>query len=129
MNAGVAKVAHVHFLAEFAFREKVFAPNAKEMLFAVWVEYFNFPFFFVSFFCGCLGAIVADLLVAPNFDYEQIKGLRLEATQKLNEIKPLSVAQASRISGVNPADIAVLIVYMKANKKENQPMVDFFVYN
>ena len=66
LNAGVAKVAHVHFLAEFAFREKVFAPNAKEMLFAVWVEDFNFPFFFVSFFCGCLGAIVADLLVAVN---------------------------------------------------------------
>ena len=66
LNAGVAKVAHIHFLAEFAFREKVFAPNAKEMLFAVWVEDFNFPFFFVSFFCGCLGAIVADLLVAVN---------------------------------------------------------------
>ena len=52
-----------------------------------------------------------------TFDYSQIKGLRLEAIQKLNEIKPLSVAQTSRISGVNPADIAVLIVYMKANKK------------
>ena len=58
-----------------------------------------------------------NMQLDATFDYSQIKGLRLEAIQKLNEIKPLSVAQASRISGVNPADIAVLIVYMKANKK------------
>ena len=52
-----------------------------------------------------------------NFDYNKIKGLRIEAIQKLNDIKPLSLAQASRISGVNPADIAVLMVYLKTNKK------------
>ena len=51
----------------------------------------------------------------PDFDYSVIKGLRLEAIDKLNEIKPLSLAQASRISGVNPADIAVLMVYLKQN--------------
>ena len=62
MNASVAKVTHAHLLAEFAFWEKVFAPNAKEMLFKVLVEDFNFPFFLNGFLGGCLGAIVADLL-------------------------------------------------------------------
>ena len=42
-----------------------------------------------------------------------IEGLRIEARQKLNKIKPLNLGQASRISGVSPADIAVLIVYLK----------------
>ena len=66
LNASVAKVAHAHLLAEFAFREKVFAPNAKEMLFKVFVEDFNFPFFLAGFLGGCLGAIVANLFVAVN---------------------------------------------------------------
>lgn len=57
-----------------------------------------------------------NMLIPNNFDYTKVKGLRLEATQKLNEIKPLNIAQASRISGVNPADIAVLMVFLKANK-------------
>ncbi len=52
-----------------------------------------------------------------DFDYNNIKGLRIEAIQKLNEIKPLNLAQASRISGVNPADIAVIMIYLKTNKK------------
>jgi tRNA uridine 5-carboxymethylaminomethyl modification enzyme len=52
----------------------------------------------------------------PNFDYSQIQGLRREAIQKLNLYKPLSIGQASRISGVSPADIAVLTVYLKQNK-------------
>ncbi len=47
-----------------------------------------------------------------NINYEEISGLRLEARQKLNKIRPLSIGQASRISGVSPADIAVLIVYL-----------------
>lgn len=47
-----------------------------------------------------------------NIDYEQIKGLSLEARQKLNKQKPLSVGQASRISGVSPADISVLLIYL-----------------
>ena len=47
-----------------------------------------------------------------EIDYEQISGLRLEARQKLNKIKPQSIGQASRISGVSPADIAVLMVYL-----------------
>ena len=52
-----------------------------------------------------------------NIDYNQIKGLRLEARQKLNEIKPLNIAQASRISGVSPADISVLTIYLKTIQK------------
>ncbi len=55
-----------------------------------------------------------------DIDYTQINGLRLEARQKLNDIRPISVGQASRITGVSPADIAVLVVYMEQygrNKK------------
>ena len=52
----------------------------------------------------------------PNTDYSEIKGLRLEAIEKLNKIKPLSVGQASRISGVNPADINVLLIYLSQQK-------------
>ena len=52
-----------------------------------------------------------------NLDYNQIKGLRLEARQKLNDIKPLTLAQASRISGVSPADISVLTIYLKTLNK------------
>lgn len=50
--------------------------------------------------------------LSPELDYSKIKGLRLEAVEKLNRIKPLSVGQASRISGVNPADINVLQIYL-----------------
>ena len=47
-----------------------------------------------------------------DIDYTQVKGLRIEAAQKLNKIRPLTFGQASRISGVNPADISVLLVYL-----------------
>ena len=50
--------------------------------------------------------------LSPELDYQSIRGLRIEAAQKLNKIKPLTVGQASRISGVNPADISVLLVYL-----------------
>ena len=52
-------------------------------------------------------------LLDENIDYESIQGLRLEAGQKLNKFKPRSVGQASRISGVTPADIAVLLIYLQ----------------
>ena len=52
-------------------------------------------------------------IIPKDFDYESIKALRIEARQKLSEIRPLNLGQASRISGVSPADIAVLIVAMK----------------
>ena len=48
-----------------------------------------------------------------DIDYNEIDSLRIEARQKLNSIKPLSVGQASRISGVSPADISVLLVYLE----------------
>jgi tRNA uridine 5-carboxymethylaminomethyl modification enzyme len=51
-----------------------------------------------------------------DFDYTQLKGLRKEAIQKLNQIKPASIGQASRISGVSPADISVLLVYLEQMK-------------
>ncbi len=49
----------------------------------------------------------------PDLDYKKIKGLRLEAAEKLDRAKPLTVGQASRMSGVNPADITVLLLYLK----------------
>ncbi len=53
--------------------------------------------------------------LSVDIDYESIKGLSLEARQKLNKQKPLSVGQASRISGVSPADISVLLIYLSQN--------------
>lgn len=55
-------------------------------------------------------------LLPQDINYMDIKGLRIEARQKLNKIKPLTLGQASRISGVSPADIAVLTVYLKTLK-------------
>ncbi len=54
-----------------------------------------------------------DRLLPENIDYMAIDGLRTEAKQKLDKIRPVSLGQASRISGVNPADIAVLMVYLR----------------
>ena len=53
-----------------------------------------------------------------DINYEEIKGLRLEARQKLNNIKPESVGQASRISGVSPADISVLLIYLEQLRRK-----------
>lgn len=51
-----------------------------------------------------------------NIDYKTIKGLRLEAQEKLNKFKPLNVGQAGRISGVNPADVSVLLVWLASKE-------------
>ena len=58
------------------------------------------------------------ILIPENFDYKKYHGLRLEAAEKLEKIKPLNIGQASRISGVYPADIAVLSVLVKKFTKE-----------
>ena len=56
-----------------------------------------------------------------DLDYLHMKGLRIEAAQKLDKIRPETVGQASRISGVNPADVSVLLIYlgMKTDKRDN----------
>lgn len=56
-----------------------------------------------------------NIEIAQNFDYSALRGLRLEAQQKLSASKPLTLAQASRISGVSPADISILTIYLKKN--------------
>jgi tRNA uridine 5-carboxymethylaminomethyl modification enzyme len=53
-----------------------------------------------------------DVRLRPNLDYSTIKGLSSEATEKLNQLKPATIGQASRISGISPADISVLLVYI-----------------
>ncbi len=55
-------------------------------------------------------------LLPDGIDYDSISGLRLEARQKLSQIRPVSIGQAGRISGVSPADIAVLLIYLGQNK-------------
>ena len=52
-----------------------------------------------------------------DFDYKQLGGLRLEAQEKLNKIKPLNIGQASRISGVSPADVSVLLIWLASQKE------------
>lgn len=59
-------------------------------------------------------------MLSSDIDYSEIKGLRLEARQKLNAMKPESVSQASRISGVSPADINVLLIYLEQQRRLNQ---------
>jgi tRNA uridine 5-carboxymethylaminomethyl modification enzyme len=53
-----------------------------------------------------------DIKIPDNFDYHKIKSMSIEAKQKLSAIRPVTISQASRISGVSPADISVLLIYM-----------------
>jgi tRNA uridine 5-carboxymethylaminomethyl modification enzyme len=53
-----------------------------------------------------------DVKIPENFDYSKIKSMSIEAKQKLNKIRPVTISQASRISGVSPSDISVLLIYM-----------------
>ena len=61
--------------------------------------------------------------LAPDTDYHQVRGLAAEAVQKLAQIKPLSIGQASRISGVNPADISVLMIHLEQEKRKNREIL------
>lgn len=56
--------------------------------------------------------------IPEDINYDQILGLRIEARQKLKDIKPVSIGQASRISGVSPADISVLLVYLEQKRRQ-----------
>ncbi|MFX3618600.1 MAG: tRNA uridine-5-carboxymethylaminomethyl(34) synthesis enzyme MnmG [Sporolactobacillus sp.] len=58
--------------------------------------------------------------IPSNLDYQLIDGLATEARQKLSKVRPLSVGQASRVSGVNPSDIAILLVYLQQGKRERK---------
>lgn len=59
-------------------------------------------------------------ILPQDIDYNELKGLRIEARQKLNKFKPYSVGQASRISGVSPADISVLLIYLEQRKSKKE---------
>ncbi|MBO5348608.1 MAG: tRNA uridine-5-carboxymethylaminomethyl(34) synthesis enzyme MnmG [Clostridia bacterium] len=59
-----------------------------------------------------------DKHLSEEIDYNSIKGLRIEAKQKLNKVKPRSIGQASRISGVSPADVSVLLIYLEQQKRK-----------
>lgn len=59
-------------------------------------------------------------LLPEDIDYKDVKGLRTEAIQKLSNIRPVSIGQASRISGVSPADISVLLIYLEHQYKKKQ---------
>jgi tRNA uridine 5-carboxymethylaminomethyl modification enzyme len=61
-------------------------------------------------------------LLPQDLDYMELKGLSVEARQKLNKIKPVSVGQASRISGVSPADITALMIHLEKMRR-SKPQV------
>ena len=54
-----------------------------------------------------------EKILPEDIDYEKISGISLEGRQKLNDVKPHSIGQASRISGVSPADVSVLLIYLQ----------------
>ena len=55
----------------------------------------------------------------PDMDYDHIQGLRLEAREKLSALRPLNVGQAGRISGVSPADVAALMIWLQTHHRED----------
>ena len=56
--------------------------------------------------------------IPKDIDYHNIKNIASEAIEKLEKVRPTTLAQASRISGVNPADISMLLIYLESHKKD-----------
>ena len=63
-------------------------------------------------------------LLPEDIDYETVQGISLEARQKLNKFKPRSIGQASRISGISPADVSVLLIYLQTINKQAKESLD-----
>ena len=61
-----------------------------------------------------------EKLIPNDIDYKDVKNLASEARQKLEKIRPISIGQAARISGVNPADISILAIYLKKEYSKNE---------
>jgi len=61
-----------------------------------------------------------EMRLPADLDYHAVRGLTLEAIEKLNERRPATLGQASRISGVSPADISILLIYIKAHKRASR---------
>ena len=59
---------------------------------------------------------VEEKKIPENIDYDDVPNLAIEAKQKLKDIRPLTIGQASRISGVNPADISILMIYIESGR-------------
>ena len=62
--------------------------------------------------------VYEDITLEEKIDYNKIDNLALEAREKLNKIKPATIGQAMRISGVNPSDITILMLYLKRGQNE-----------
>ena len=58
--------------------------------------------------------------IPKDIDYNEIPNLASEAREKLNKVRPVTIAQASRISGVNPSDISILLVYIETLRRKNK---------
>ncbi|PWM39642.1 MAG: tRNA uridine-5-carboxymethylaminomethyl(34) synthesis enzyme MnmG, partial [Clostridiales bacterium] len=63
-------------------------------------------------------------LLPEGIDYSEVSGLRLEAAEKLQKIRPRSLGQASRISGVSPADVSILIIYLESKRRKGESRDD-----
>ena len=59
-------------------------------------------------------------LIPPDFDYKEVHGLKNEAREKLIKVKPLTIGQALRISGVDPSDISILLVYLETLSRKQK---------